>query len=54
MTTIIAVMKPPSDQPKMVTIVCSSAALQPPHISSATIAPAAAPQNMPAAEASRP
>ena len=30
-TTTIAAMKPPSDQPKMATIVCSSARFQPPH-----------------------
>src|SRR5438067_906597 len=54
MTTIIATMKPPSDQPKMVTIVCSSDRLQPPHIRSATMNPEKAPQNMPAADASRP
>jgi hypothetical protein len=53
-TTIMAAMKPPKDQPKMVTIVCSSAGLQPPHISNATMNPAAAPQNMPAAEARSP
>jgi len=53
-TAIIAAMNPPSDQPKMVTIVCSSCTLQPPHIRSATMNPEAAPQNMPAAEASSP
>src|SRR6185503_12681312 len=31
-TTTIAAMKPPSDQPKMRTIECSSALLQPPHM----------------------
>jgi hypothetical protein len=47
-------MKPPSDQPKITTMLCSSAADQPPHMSSATMATAQAPQNMPAAAASRP
>src|SRR5205085_10464924 len=53
-TATIAAMKPRSDQPKMMTIECSSAADQPPHISSATMATAQAPQNTPAAAASRP
>src|SRR5205085_7336611 len=48
-TAIIAAMKPPSDQPKMVTMLCSSDCDQPPHISNATMATAQAPQNMPAA-----
>src|SRR5690348_16763649 len=52
--TTIAAMNPPSDQPKMVTIVCSSERLQPPHMSSATMKPEAAPQNIPPADAKRP
>ena len=53
-TAVIAAMKPPSDQPKMTTMLCSSAGDQPPHIRSAIIATAQAAQNMPAAAASRP
>src|SRR5206468_12607935 len=53
-TAIIAAMKQPSDQPKITTMLCSSAGDQPPHISSATIATAQAPQNIPPAAASRP
>src|SRR5689334_13712889 len=53
-TTIMAAMKPPSDQPNMVTIVCSSALDQPPHINSVIVAMAHPPQNIPAAAASRP
>src|SRR5690242_19658451 len=44
MTTTMAAMKPASDQPKMVTIVCSSARLQPPHMRSAINATADTPQ----------
>ena len=54
MTALIAAMKPPSAQPKMRTMLCSSAALQPPHISRQIMASAAAPENMPAALASQP
>src|SRR5205085_8924664 len=46
MTTIIARMMPPRDQPKMATIVCSSEQLQPPHMRSATMNPAQAPRNL--------
>ena len=53
-TATIAAMNPPSDQPKMMTMLCSSDRDQPPHMSSAIIATAQAPQNMPAAAASRP
>src|SRR5205085_12219958 len=53
-TTIMAAMKPPRDQPKMTTMLCCSAADQPPHINSATMASAQAPQNIPAAAASSP
>ena len=54
MTATMAAMNPPSDQPKMMTMLCSSRADQPPHIRSVIIATAASPQNMPAAAASRP
>ena len=53
-TAAMQAMRPPNAQPKMTTMLCSSAADQPPHISNATIAMAAAPQNMPAAAASQP
>jgi hypothetical protein len=47
-------MNPPKDQPKIATMLCSSAGDQPPHIRSAIMPTAQAPQNMPAAAASRP
>ena len=54
MTAIMAAMKPPSVQPKIRTMLCCSSRVQPPHISKATMATAQAPQNIPAAAASKP
>jgi len=53
-TEVIAAMNPPSAPPKMTTIVCSSAWLQPPHIRRQTSRTEQVPQNIPAAAASQP
>jgi hypothetical protein len=53
-TDVMAMMKPPSAPPKMTTIVCSSPALQPPHIKRQTRSTEQVPQNIPAAAASQP